>query len=138
MCDVLHCLTVCSVGVLSGIEVIGFPPIRSIMSKAVAPKDQGELHNHNNSITMNVTCDLQCALCVNVCVCVCVTVCVCVCVCAGALFSVVAAVQVLSSVCATLLFFFLLPWFTIDLGWPAGHVFFFIAILCVLTWPFAM
>ena len=56
----------------------------------------------------------------------------------GALFSIVAAAQVLSSVCSTIFFFFLLPYITINLGWPAGNIFFFIAALCAMTWPFAM
>ena len=33
---------------IQGVEVLGGPPIRSIISKVVAPQDQGEKMNHYN------------------------------------------------------------------------------------------
>ena len=56
---------------------------------------------------------------------------------AGALFSVIAMVQVIASNVATVVFFFFYP-YTLNRGWGAGTVYFLMAAIAALPVPLVM
>jgi len=56
---------------------------------------------------------------------------------AGPLFSILAAVQVLASVLASVIFSFFYP-FTLYIGWASGTVFFLLAAISAVPLPFVM
>lgn len=99
---------------------IAGPGIRSIMSKAIAVEDQGKTKFTMPDLRPLCACTHTLSLSLPYC--------------SGALFSIIAGVQVLASVTAAVVFFYFYP-ATLKMGWRSGSVYFLIAVLLLLAIP---